>query len=193
MRRFSLMFALAFVVSLVVATNGAQAVVVNDQGNYSGVALVPSTSSSLAVSSNVLGPAVQPLSPPQTTGSPPPTPLSPAPGVHLQLMPQGLLKMLRFGLSVRVSSNERADGIATLSISRKSARQAHIRTGRGLMVVVGRGTVSGIKNGTVNLHLRLTRAVAAKLGRLRHVTLTLRLALVTAGGVHLAIDAAGSY
>ena len=59
--------------------------------------------------------------------------------------------------------------------------------------MIGRGTVSRIKNGTVNLHLRLSRVTAAKLKHLGHVTLTLRLALVAAGGVHLTIDAAGRY
>jgi PKD domain len=146
---------------------------------------------SLSQTITVLGPNGQPVSPPHTSGPRPPT--LPALRVRLQFMPQGLRTMLRVGLSVRVSSNQRADGIATLSISRKSAKQAHIRTGRGPTVVIGRGTVSGITNGTVNLHLRLSRAMAAKLRHLRHVTLTLRLALVTAGGVHLAIDAAGRY
>jgi hypothetical protein len=146
---------------------------------------------SLSQTITVLGPNGQLVSPPQGIGHWPPT--HPALRVRLQFMPQGLRTMLRVGLSVRVSSNERADGIATLSISRRSAKQAHVRTGRGPTVVIGRGTVSGITNGTVNLHLRLSRAMVAKLRHLRHVTLTLRLALVTAGGVHLAIDAAGRY
>jgi hypothetical protein len=38
-------------------------------------------------------------------------------------------------------------------------------------VVIGRGTVSRIKSGTVNLHMRLSRVIVAKLRRLRRVTL----------------------
>lgn len=132
-----------------------------------------------------------------TTGNPVTIP----PGSHgktklharLQLVPQGLRAMLRSGLAVRVSSNLRADGIATLSMSRKAAKRAGIRSGRGVAVIIARGTVSGLKNGTANLHLHVSRAIAKKLARLKHVTLTVRLMLVSAGGSHFAIDAAGHY
>jgi hypothetical protein len=128
------------------------------------------------------------------TGSPPPV-HHPHPGlhVHVQLLPQGLRAMLHAGVSTRVTSNERAAGFVTLSISRRAARRAHIKTGRGSSVVIGRGTVSGIAAGTVHLHLRLSRTVATKLRRLGHVALTIRLALVAAGGDHLSIVAAGRY
>jgi hypothetical protein len=116
-------------------------------------------------------------------------------GLHagLQLMPQSLRAVLRYGVAVRVKSNQRADGIATLSISRSAAKRANIRFGRGTSVVIGRGTLSGLKNGTVNLHLHVSRAIARKLAHLSHVTLTVRLMLVAAGHNHLAIDAAGHY
>jgi hypothetical protein len=113
--------------------------------------------------------------------------------VHILLLPQGLRAVLRRGVMVRVSSNQRAAGIATVSISRALARRAHINVGRGPSVVIGVGTVSGITNGTVRLHLRLSRSMVAKLRGLHHVSLTVRLALVGAGGGHLAIDAAGRY
>ncbi|HEY8763815.1 MAG TPA: PKD domain-containing protein [Solirubrobacteraceae bacterium] len=132
----------------------------------------------------------------QTVPPPPPPPVThstPRFRVRLQLMPQGLKSMLHSGVAVQVSSNERADGIVTLSISKSAARQAHIRVGRGATVVVGRGTVSGIKNGIMQLHVRLPRATATKLGRLRRLTVTVRLALVAAGRDHLAIDVAGRY
>lgn len=45
----------------------------------------------------------------------------------------------------------------------------------------------------MNLHVKLSRGMATKLGHLRHVTLTVRLALAAAGGAHVAIDAAGRY
>jgi hypothetical protein len=94
---------------------------------------------------------------------------------------------------MRVSSNARANGIAYVSIPRKLARRAHIKVGRGPFVVIGVGTVSGITDGTVSLHLKLSRSVAAKLRHLRHVTLSVRLSLVGAGGNRVAVDAAGRY
>jgi hypothetical protein len=95
---------------------------------------------------------------------------------------------------MRVNSNARADGIVSVLISRSAARRAHIAAGRGSTVTIGRGTVSGvIKNGTVKLQLRLSRSVAAKLARLGHVTLTIRLALVGTGGSRLSVIVAGRY
>jgi hypothetical protein len=108
-------------------------------------------------------------------------------------MPQGLKSLLRHGVSLRLTSNQAADGFVTLSIPRSAARRAHIKTGRGAMVVVGRGTISGIGNGTVSLHVRLSRTMAKKLGHLRHVAVTVRLTLAGAGGAHVAVDAAGRY
>lgn len=112
---------------------------------------------------------------------------------NLLLMPQSLRTVLRSGVAVVLSSSEPADGIATLSIPRAAARRAHIATGRGGPVVIARGTVSGIKAGTSRLHLRLSPAVAAKLKHLRHVVLTVRIALIASGGNHTAIDVAGRY
>jgi hypothetical protein len=133
----------------------------------------------------VLGPDGKPVSPP----------VPPTPGLQarLQLMPQSLRAMLRSGLSIRVTSNKAANGIVTLSVPRQAARRAHIRTGRGKAVVIGIGTVSGIKAGTVTLHLRLSRTTATKLRRLGHVTVTIRLALVGATGERFAVDAAAGY
>lgn len=115
--------------------------------------------------------------------------------VRMQLLPQSLKSMLRSGLAVRVTSTRAADGIVTLSISRKAARRAHIKAGRGPSVVIAKGTLSQVKDGTVNLHLhlRLARSTANKLKRLGHVTVTVRLALAGAGGGHVAIDAAARY
>jgi hypothetical protein len=113
--------------------------------------------------------------------------------VRIQLLPQGLRSVLRSGISLRVSANEPANGIATVSISRATAKRLHVKLGRGRDVVIGRGTLSAIKQGTVVLHLHLGHAMVAKLKHLKHTTLTVRLALVGAGGAHLAVDAAGRY
>jgi hypothetical protein len=111
----------------------------------------------------------------------------------LQLLPQGLRTMLRAGVAVRVSTNQRVDGIATLAISRSAARRAKINPGHGATVVIGRGTVSGLGRGTVKLHLHVSRVMAKKLAHLGHLTLTVRFVLMAAGRNHLAIDAAGHY
>jgi hypothetical protein len=113
--------------------------------------------------------------------------------VRLQMLPQSLKAVLRSGISIRVSSNQPASGIASVSITRAAAKRAHIKVGRGPTVVIGLGTVSSITAGTVNLHLHLSAKTAAKLRHLGRVTLTVRLALVAAGGQHYAIDAAGKY
>ena len=108
-------------------------------------------------------------------------------------MPQGLRTVLRSGVAVVVNSNEAADGIAKLSIPRSAAKRAHIKVGRGPSVVIAQGTVSGIAKGTTTLHLRVSRAVAAKLKHLHHVVVTIHLTLLAAGGAHLTVDAAGHY
>jgi hypothetical protein len=127
-------------------------------------------------------------------------PTGPSPGTKprnalkakLTLMPESRRAVLGSGISMRVTVNEAAAGFVTISISRGEARSAHI-AGRGSNVVIGRGTVSRLKNGTAALRLRMTRKVAAKLKHLRHVTLTVRLQLVGTAGDHLAIDVAGRY
>lgn len=130
-------------------------------------------------------------------GQPPPPPPNHHPTtrmqVRIQLLPQGLRAVLRDGIALRVSSNEPADGVSRLTISKSAAKGAHLRTGHASSVVVGRGTIAGIKAGVVRLHLHLSRTVAAKLGHLRHLKLTVHLALIAASGDHTAIDAAGSY
>ncbi|MFZ0975013.1 MAG: PKD domain-containing protein [Solirubrobacteraceae bacterium] len=113
--------------------------------------------------------------------------------VHLQLMPQSLKAVLRNGISVRVTSNAAANGIATVVISRKAAKRAHIKVGKAATVRIGLGTVSSVQNGTITLHLHLSKTTAAKLRHLRHIAMTIRLALVASGNQRIAVDAAASY
>jgi hypothetical protein len=131
--------------------------------------------------------------PPTPTPTGPTQPTGPALKVRLQLIPQGMRAMLRDGVRMRVTSNEAADGVASLSIGRDAARAAHIRVGSGRSAVIGRGTLTGIKDGTVMLRLRMSPATAAKLSHLKHLTVTIRLALVGARGDRLATDVAGRY
>jgi PKD domain len=112
---------------------------------------------------------------------------------HIQLTPQGLRKLLRVGVAMRVRSNRRADGFATLMIPRAAARRAHIRTGNKQFVVIGRGTVSGIRNGVKLMHVKIPAPMAKKLRRLHHLKLTIRLALVSAGRERLTLVVAGHY
>jgi hypothetical protein len=113
--------------------------------------------------------------------------------VRMQLMPQALKTMLRSGLSIIVTSNQNANAIVTLSIPRSAAKRAHIKAGRGPSVLIGRGTVSKITAGTGKLRLRLAASTVKKLSRLRHLTVTVRLALVATGNSHTAVVAAARY
>ncbi len=113
--------------------------------------------------------------------------------VQLQLLPQSYSSVLHQGLAVRVTSNEAADGFATLMIGRDAARRAHIPTGKGPMVVIGRGTVSGVKSGTTGFRVHMDSSMAKKLAGLKNVTFTLRLELVGADNSHVTIDSAGHY
>ncbi len=157
---------------------------VTDRGN---------NKATLSQSITVLGPAGQTPAPPSTQPGGPGSGPSPALSVHLQLSPRSLKSVLRYGLALQVKSNKVANGILTISISRAEAKRAHIKVGRGSTVVIARGTTAGIRNGVSFLSLRLPGAVAAKLGKLRHATFTVRLSLVAAGGGQLGIDAAGRY
>jgi len=113
--------------------------------------------------------------------------------VRMRLMPQALKTMLRSGIAIVVTSNQDANAIVTLSIPRGAARRAHIASGRGPAVMIGRGTASKITSGTGTLHLRLAASTVKKLRRLRHVTVTVRLALVAAGNGRAAVVAAARY
>jgi PKD domain len=145
----------------------------------------------------VLGSGGQPVFPPSggSTGGGGGSGSGSAPSfnVHLQLLPQSLKAVLRNGISVRVSSNLAASGIATVSITRASAKKAHIQVGHSKTVRIGLGTVSSIQNGTVTLHLHLSKSMSAKLSHLHVVAMTIRLALVASGDQRFAIDAAGRY
>jgi hypothetical protein len=130
---------------------------------------------------------------PGSTPPPPPPPGAVKLLARMQLVPQGLLSMLHSGVVIRVTSNMPANGVVTVSIQRADARRAHIKVHGGAAVVIGRGTVAGIKNGTVNLRLRLAAATAKKLIHLRHLTITIRIALVAKGAKPAAIVAAGRF
>lgn len=113
--------------------------------------------------------------------------------VRIRLMPQGLPAVLRTGIALRVSANESANGIASVSISRLAARRAHMKLGRARSVVIGEGTISQVKSGTVGLRLKLARAVIKKLIGLEHLGLHVRFSLVGGGGDHVAVGVSGSY
>jgi hypothetical protein len=142
----------------------------------------------------VLGSNGQPAPPPSTSGGGGSgSGSSTAFNVHVQLLPQSLKRVLGRGIAVRVTSNKPANGIATVSISRASAKKAHIQFGRGPSVRIGIGTVSSIKNGTVVLRLHLSKTVAKKLSKLHRVAMTIRLQLVGPGNQRFAVDVAGRY
>lgn len=139
----------------------------------------------------VLGSNGQPAAPP--TSIPGSGASGAALNAHLQLMPQSLKAVLAHGIAVQVSSNKAANGIATVWISRAAAKRAHISVGRAATVRIGIGTVASITNGTVTLHLHLSRSVAKKLAKVRHVSMTLRLSLVSSGNQSEVVDVAARY
>lgn len=143
----------------------------------------------------VLGPSGQIVVPPVISlpTSQPGKSTKPALSVRVALTPQGMKSILRSGVSLNVTANQSANGFLTVSIPRSAAKRAHIRAGRSTSVVIGRGTVSGIHSGSNHLHVHLSKTTAAKLKRLGHVTLTIRLSLVAQGGHRITVDAAGHY
>lgn len=140
----------------------------------------------------VLGSNGQPV-PPSTSSSSGSGGSSNALSVHVHLMPQSLKAVLRSGIVMGVTSNKPANGIATVWITRASAKKAGMHVGKGATVRIGLGTISSIKNGTVLLRLHLSRAVAKKLSHLHHVAMTVRLSLVAPGNQRFAVDVAGRY
>jgi hypothetical protein len=127
-----------------------------------------------------------------STPTTPSTNASAALRARIQLVPQGLRQMLRSGIDLQVAANQPADGIATITIPRQSARKAHIASGAGPMVVIGRGTVASV-NGLTNVSLRLPSATVRKLSELTRVFVTVRLTLIDAALDHVAVDAVGYY
>jgi hypothetical protein len=113
--------------------------------------------------------------------------------VQVLLVPQSMSGMLRQGVTAQVTSNEPANGIASITISRSAGKQAGLAPGRGNAVVIGQGTVSQVKDGTVTLRMKFSRKTVTKLGRLQHLALTLRLALVAASGQHASVGVVGRY
>ncbi len=115
--------------------------------------------------------------------------------VHLQLLPQSLGGVLSTGMIVRVVSNQSANGFATLSIFRKAAHRAHLaRAGKpNTLVAIGRGTVSGIKDGAVNLRVKVSAATARKLARAGRLSMTLHLTLYAKNGARTTVSAVGRY
>jgi PKD domain len=112
---------------------------------------------------------------------------------QLLVLPQGLGAALRGGVRVRVTSNKAADAIASLLITRRAAKRAHLRPGRGSSFTIGRGTFSGVRVGTMTLHLRVSHKIAVKLRQVRHLAITVRVTLFAAGGQRRTVTAAARY
>ncbi len=108
------------------------------------------------------------------------------------LLPASFHRLLLRGVPLKVMTNESAAAIVSVSISRKAAKQAQIKAGRGPAVVIGRGSLQRIVSGRL-VHLRLPSSMVKKLRRLGHVTLTIKLTVVDGHGGKEAIDAAGRY
>jgi hypothetical protein len=139
----------------------------------------------------VLGSNGLPVAPPPPP-SPPGTP-KPTLTARLQLIPRSFTTMLHSGIGLSVSSNMRADAIVTVSIPRGAAIKAHLKAGHGPAVTIGRGTISRITTSMRKLSLRLAPATVSELAHLKHLTVTVRLALVAADGERQAVVAAAGF
>ena len=130
-----------------------------------------------------------PVAASQDVSSAPSSPLA----VQLLLVPQSMSGVLHQGVVAQVTSNEPANGIVWVTISRAAAKQARLTTGKSTSVVIGQGTVSQVKKGTVTLRMKFSRAIVTKLERLQQLALTLRLRLVDASGQHRSVGVIGRY
>ncbi len=92
-----------------------------------------------------------------------------------------------------MTSNKAADAIASLLITRRAAKRAHLRPGRAPSFTIGRGTFSGVRVGTMTLHLRVSHKIAMKLRKVRHLAITVRVTLFAAGGQRRTVTAAARY
>jgi len=142
---------------------------------------------------NPVSPTPGPGSGPAPSGGGGGAPGSSAFSVNLRLMPQALRSLLHSGIGLRINSNQRADAIVTISISKRDARRAHFRTGRSPYVVVGRGTFAGVKVGTSVVRLHFSHSMAVKLRQFHRLTMSVRVAFATKSGEHRAVDVAGRY
>ena len=124
-------------------------------------------------------------------GRPPPPP----PPLHasVKLTPESFKKMSVAGVALTITANRAADGVVVVSISRSTAKRAHIKYSRAATVVVGHGTLTNIGEGATTFHLRLGPSTIKKLKHLGHVTLMLKLTLVDSSGAKQVIDVAGRY
>jgi PKD domain len=110
------------------------------------------------------------------------------------LIPESRKALLRYGVALRASANQPADGVASIFISAGEARNAHIYFRRGeSRVVVGRGTIKGLSAGTGTFHLRLSKKVMARLRSLRRVVLTVQLLALDKSGQRRMVTVAGRY
>ena len=142
-----------------------------------------------------VGSVTQTLTVLEPNGQPAPPPAGPTarPTVRMLLLPQSLAQVLHQGINAILSSNTAGAGFTSVSISRAAAKRAKINAGRGASVVIGRGTVSSVPNGRMPFHVRLSSAIAKKLARLQHVTLTIKLTVVGKNGQHISYAVAGNY
>lgn len=110
------------------------------------------------------------------------------------LGPESLRQLFRNGVDLRASTNQAADGVASIFISAAEARHVHIYFRHGQSrVMVGRGTIKSLSGAGGSFHLRLSRKVMSRLRHLTHVTLTVQLLALNASGQRRVVTVAGRY
>jgi len=132
-------------------------------------------------------PPVAAPSPPVTASPPPPAP-SPtpagdrdAPAIFLSVVRQRLTTVLRRGLRVSVGCHERCSIAARLWLDGRTAKRLGLSR-RGKAAIVGRAGAALAAAGRRTSSVRLTRAAARRVARLRSITLTLKTTVTDLAG-----------
>jgi hypothetical protein len=124
------------------------------------------------------------------TASPGVTPAKPKPVVAAAAISRSLRSVLRHGLVVRYSVNEQVVGHFELILAKSIARRLGLRgaTATGLaagtppQIIIGKAILVTTKAGRSTVTIQLSKNTSSRLGRLKHVTLMVRLLAHNAAG-----------
>jgi hypothetical protein len=118
------------------------------------------------------------------------TPAKPKPVVAAAAISRSLRSVLRHGLVVRYSVNEQVVGHFELILAKSIARRLGLRgaTATGLaagtppQIIIGKAILVTTKAGRSTVTIQLSKNTSSRLGRLKHVTLMVRLLAHNAAG-----------
>jgi PKD domain len=124
------------------------------------------------------------------TASPGVTPAKLKPVVAAAAVSRSLRSVLRHGLVVRYSVNEQVVGRFELMLAKSTARRLGLRgapavglaLGTPAQIIIGKAILVTTKGGRSTVTIQLSKNTASRLGRLKHVTLMVRLIAHNASG-----------